>query len=158
MRHKKVAKRQIEADKIYNNLLVARFINRLMKDGKKTVAEKVVYATFDNLKAKGMDPLETFLKALDSVGPKVEIKARRIGGANYQVPVEVKGDRRMALAIRWILEAAKGRPSKEYHSFAEKLIAEMLDAIENKGEAIRKRDNMIRQAEANRAFAHFSRF
>ncbi len=155
MRHKKVAKRQIEADKIYNNLLVARFINYTMKDGKKSVAQKVVYNTLDLLKAKGLEPLETFLKALDSVGPKVEIKARRIGGANYQVPVEVRGDRRMALAIRWILEAAKGRPSKEFHTFAEKLVAEFLDAIEGKGAAIQKRDNMTKQAEANRAFAHF---
>lgn len=155
MRHAKVVKRQIEADKIYNNMLVARFINYVMKDGKKTIAEKVVYGTFDLIKSQGQDPLETFLKALDSVGPKVEIKARRIGGANYQVPVEVKGERRMALAIRWILEAAKSRPSKEFHTFAEKLVAEMTDAIKGQGEAIKKRDNMTRQAEANRAFAHF---
>lgn len=155
MRHAKITKRQIEPDKIYNNLLVARFINRLMKDGKKTVAERVVYDMFAVLEAKGLDPLETFLKALDTVGPKVEIKARRIGGANYQVPVEVKGERRMALAIRWVLEAAKARPSKEFHSFAEKLVAEIMEILDNKGEAIRKRENMSRQAEANRAFAHF---
>ncbi len=155
MRHKKVTKRIIGADKIYNNALVARLINYVMKDGKKSVAEKVVYDTFDLLKAKGNDPLETFLKVLDVVGPKVEIKARRIGGANYQVPIEVKGDRRMALAIRWILEAAKSRPSKEFHTFAEKLVVEMMEALEGKGEAIRKRENMSRQAEANRAFAHF---
>lgn len=155
MRHKKAAKRQIETDKVYNNLLVARLINHVMKDGKKSVAEKVVYTTFDLLKAKGLDPLDTYLKALDVIGPKVEIKARRIGGANYQVPVEVKGDRRMALAIRWVLEAAKSRPSKDFHTFSEKLVAEILEAIEGKGEAMKKRDNMTRQAEANRAFAHF---
>lgn len=155
MRHAKIAKRQIEPDKIYNNLLVAKFINRLMKDGKKTVAEKVVYGMFDLLKEQGNDPLETFLKALDAIGPKVEIKARRIGGANYQVPVEVRGDRKMAVAIRWVLEAAEGRPSKEYRSFAEKLVAELQDALEGKGEAIKKRDNTHRQAEANKAFAHF---
>lgn len=155
MRHAKVSKRQIEADKIYNNILVAKFINYVMKDGKKTVAERVVYGMFDLIKSQGQDPLETFLKALDSLGPKVEIKARRIGGANYQVPVEVKGDRRMALAIRWLLEAAKSRPSKEFHTFAEKLVAEMMDAIKGQGEAIKKKDNMTRQAEANRAFAHF---
>lgn len=155
MRHAKIAKRQIEPDKIYNNLLVAKFINRLMKDGKKTVAEKVVYGMFDLLKEQGNDPLETFLKALDAIGPKVEIKARRIGGANYQVPVEVKGERRMAVALRWLLEAAANRPSKEFHSFAEKLVAEILDALKGQGEALRKRDNMTRQAEANRAFAHF---
>lgn len=155
MRHAKIAKRQIEADKIYNNLLVAKFINRVMKDGKKTVAEKVVYGMFDLLKDQGHEPLETFLKALDAIGPKVEIKARRIGGANYQVPVEVKGDRRMAVALRWLLEAAANRPSKEFHTFAEKLVAEILDALKGQGEALRKRDNMTRQAEANRAFAHF---
>lgn len=153
MRHKKAEKRQVEADKLYNNVLVAKFINRLMQDGKKTIAEKVVYGSFDLLTEKGKDPLATFLKALDTVGPKVEIKARRIGGANYQVPIEVRGDRRMAVAIRWILEAAKGR--KEVHSMSEKLVAEFLDAIEGKGEAMRKKDNMNRQAEANKAFAHF---
>ena len=155
MRHKKVTKRQIEPDKIYNNIVVAKFINHLMKDGKKSTAEKVVYGTFGLLEAQKNDPLETFLKALDIVGPKVEIKARRIGGANYQVPIEVRGDRRMALAIRWILEAAKGRPSKEYRTFAEKLVAEIMDTLKGQGEAIKKRDNMSRQAEANRAFAHF---
>lgn len=153
MRHKKVEKRQVEADKLYNNVLVAKFINRLMQDGKKTIAEKVVYGSFDLLTKEGKDPLATFLKALDTVGPKVEIKARRIGGANYQVPIEVRGDRRMAVAIRWILEAAKAR--KEVHSMSEKLVAEFLDAIEGKGEAMRKKDNMNRQAEANKAFAHF---
>lgn len=153
MRHKKAEKRKVEADKLYNNLLVAKFINRLMKDGKKTIAEKVVYGSFDLLSQKGKDPLETFLKALDTVGPKVEIKARRIGGANYQVPVEVKGDRRMAVAIRWILEAAGNR--KDSHTMSEKLVAEFLDAIEGKGEAMKKKDNMTRQADANKAFAHF---
>lgn len=153
MRHKKAEKRQIGVDKVYNNILVAKFINRLMRDGKKTTAEKVVYGSFDLLSQKGKDPLDTFLKALDTVGPKVEIKARRIGGANYQVPVEVKADRRMAVAIRWILEAAKAR--KEVHTMSEKLVAEFIDALEGKGEAMRKKDNMNRQAEANRAFAHF---
>lgn len=153
MRGKKATKRQVESDKLYNNLLVAKFINRLMKDGKKTVAEKVVYGSFDLISQKGQDPLATFLKALDIVGPKVEIKARRIGGANYQVPVEVKGDRRMAVAIRWVLEAATKR--KDFHTMSEKLVAELMDALEGKGEAMRKKDNMNRQAEANKAFAHF---
>ncbi len=155
MRHAKVAKRVTEADQLYNSILVAKFINNLMKDGKKTVAQKVVYSAFDLLKAKGQDPLDTFQKVLDTVSPKVEIKARRIGGANYQVPVEVKGDRKNAVAIRWILEAAAGRPNKEYHTFAEKLVAEFTDILEGKGEAIKKRDNTHRQAEANKAFAHF---
>lgn len=155
MRHKKIAKRIIEADKIYNSVLVAKFINRLMQDGKKTVAEKVVYNAFDLLKAKGQDPLEVFIKALDTVGPTVEIKARRVGGANYQVPVEVKGERKHALAIRWILEAATGRPNKEFHTFSEKLVAEIEAILSGQGAAIQKRDNVHKQAEANRAFAHF---
>ncbi|SRR5260221_1567700 len=155
MRHKKVHKRIAEPDKIYNSVIVTQFINRLMRDGKKTVAQSVVYRMFDLLQEKGQEPLKAFENALTTVGPKMEIKARRIGGANYQVPVEVRGDRKNALAIRWVLEAAKARPSKEYHTFAEKLVAEMMDILEGKGEAIKKRDNTIRQAEANKAFAHF---
>jgi small subunit ribosomal protein S7 len=155
MRHKKAVKRTIDPDKVYNNLLVAKFINNLMKDGKKTVAEKVVYSSFELLKTKGHDPLDIFDKALQAVGPKVEIKAKRVGGANYQVPVEVKPERKHALAIRWILEAANARPNKEFHTMAEKLVAEFLDAIEDKGAAVAKRNNAVRQAEANRAFASF---
>ena len=155
MRHKKAIKRIAEPDKIYNSTLVTRFINRIMKDGKKSIAEKIVYNAFDLLQAKGQDPLETFKKVLDTVGPTVEIKARRVGGANYQVPVEVKGDRKMALAIRWILEAATGRPNKEFHTFSEKLVAEFEAILIGQGSAIQKRDNVHKQAEANRAFAHF---
>lgn len=155
MRHAKITKRTTDPDQLYNNVLVAKFINRVMKDGKKTVAQKVVYGAFDLLKEKGLDPLETFDKVLTTVAPKVEIKARRIGGANYQVPVEVKGERKMAVAMRWILEAADARPNKEYHSMSEKLVAEFMDALKEQGEAIKKRDNTHRQAEANKAFAHF---
>ncbi len=155
MRHKKVQKREIYPDKLYNNVLVTKLINRIMRDGKKTVAEQLIYATFEGLKAKNFDPLATYLKAIATVSPKVEIKARRVGGANYQVPIEVRKDRQEALAIRWIIEAARNRSNKDYHSFDLKLIAELLDVIENKGEAIKKRDNMLRQAEANKAFAHF---
>lgn len=155
MRHAKIVKRLPEPDYLYNSTLVTKFINNVMQDGKKTVAEKVVYGAFDMLKAKDQDPLETFQKVLETVAPKVEIKARRIGGANYQVPVEVRGDRKYAVAIRWLLEAAKARPNKEYHTMSEKLVAEFLDALEGKGEAIKKRDNTHRQADANKAFAHF---
>lgn len=155
MRHAKIIKRKTEPDALYGDALVAKFINNVMRDGKKTVAQKVVYTAFDLLKAKGLDPLDTFQKVLDVIAPKIEIKARRIGGANYQVPVEVKGNRKYAVAMRWFLEAATARPNKEYHTFAEKLVAEMLDALEGKGEAIKKRDNTHRQAEANRAFAQF---
>lgn len=155
MRHKKAPTRTVQPDPVYGSVLLTKFINRVMKDGKKTVAQSVVYKALDLLKTQGHDPIETFQKALETVGPKVEIKARRVGGANYQVPVEVRPDRKMALAIRWIVEAAQNRPSAQYHTFDQKLVAEFMDAINNAGEAIKKRDNALRQAEANRAFAHF---
>lgn len=136
-------------------MLVAKLINYIMRDGKKTVAQSQVYRAFDLLKEKGEEPLKAFEKAVQNVGPKVEVKARRIGGANYQVPVEVRHDRRMALALRWIIEAARKRPNKEYHTFAEKLAAELMAALQNEGEAIRKRELALRQAEANKAFGHF---
>jgi len=107
------------------------------------------------LEQKGEEPVKGFEKALQNIGPKVEVKARRIGGANYQVPVEVKHERRMALALRWMIEAARKRPNKEYHTFAEKLAAEMMAAIKNEGEAVRKREVALKQAEANKAFGHF---
>lgn len=155
MRHKKVEKRQIHPDKLYKSILVTRFINRIMRDGKKTVAEHQVYTALEKLKEKGEDPLKVFEKAIQTVGPRQEIKARRVGGANYQVPIEVRGERRQALAARWLIEAAKKRSNKEFHTFAEKLVAEIMDAIDNKGEAIKRRDNTHRQADANKAFAHF---
>jgi small subunit ribosomal protein S7 len=154
MRHAKVQKREIKEDKVYQNKLVAKFINRMMKDGKKAVAEKVFYQSFELLKKDG-DPLNLFETALNNVGPKTEVKARRVGGASYQVPQEVRGDRRISLAIRWILEAARARSSRDYHTFPEKLAAELLDATKNEGAAIKKRDTVLRMAEANRAFSHF---
>lgn len=155
MRHKKVAKRVTEPDKVYSNILITKLINQIMKDGKKTVAEKLVYNALEGLKEKGLEPIGTFEKVVTIVAPKVEIRAKRVGGANYQVPVEVRPERQKTLAIRWIVEAAQARPSKEYHSFDLKLIAEFLDILEEKGAAITKRNNSIKQAEANRAFAHF---
>lgn len=155
MRHKKVKKRQIETDKIYKSRLAAKFINNLMKDGKKTVAQGVFYKALDIISKKGHEPLEIFEKSISNVEPRIEVKPRRVGGASYQVPVEVRGERRTSLAIRWIIAAATARPNKEYHIFSEKLAAEFLDALENKGEAVKKRDNMRKMAEANRAFAHF---
>ncbi len=155
MRHAKIDKRKIKPDLLYNNLMVAKFTNCLMVNGKKTVAQKQMYTAFDLIKEKGMEPLEIFEKALTTISPKVEVKARRVGGANYQVPVEVRADRKVSLSIRWILEAARKRPNTEYHSFAQKLAQELIDASNNAGEAIKKRDTMHRQAEANRAFAHF---
>jgi small subunit ribosomal protein S7 len=154
MRHAKVEKRETIEDKVYRSKLVAKFINRMMKDGKKTIAEKTFYASFDLLKKDG-DPLVLFETAVNNVGPKTEVKAKRVGGANYQVPQEVRGDRRLSLAIRWILEAARARSSKDFHTFPEKLAAEILDATKNEGAAIKKRDTVLRMAEANKAFGHF---
>lgn len=155
MRHKKAEKRQIEPDTIYNNILVAKLINYIMHDGKKTTAQIQVYKALEILKTKGEDPVKILDKALQNVGPKVEVKARRVGGANYQVPIEVKHERRMALALRWIIEASRKRSNKEYHDYASKLAAELTDASQNLGDAIRKRDITMKQAEANKAFAHF---
>lgn len=155
MRHKKAPQRDIAPDPVYKSVLVAKLINHLMKDGKKTVAEKLVYDTFSLLKEQGDDPLAIFEKAMQSVGPKQEVKARRVGGASYQIPIDVRGERRVSLAMRWIINAATARPSKQYHTFAQKLAAELKDASENRGDAIKKRDVMQKMADANRAFSHF---
>lgn len=155
MRHKKVKKREIEADKLYKSKLVAKFINNLMIDGKKTVAQGLLYKAFDILSKKEKEPLEVFEKALQTVSPRQEVKARRVGGANYQVPIEVRGERKISLAIRWIIEAARKKSNKDYHTFEEKLAIELLDASNNMGDAIKKRDTVHKMAEANRAFAHF---
>jgi small subunit ribosomal protein S7 len=142
------------ADSVYNSETVSKFINQLMKDGKKSVAQKVVYDTFDEIKERTKkDPLEVFNTALRNVGPTVEVRSRRVGGANYQVPREVRADRRETLAMRWILEIAQkqsGRPM--FMRLADDLIA----ASNNEGEAIKKRENVHKMAEANKAFAHFS--
>jgi small subunit ribosomal protein S7 len=155
MRHKKAQRREVFPDKIHNSLHVTKFINRLMMDGKKTTAERVVYGAFQRLEAAGKNPLETFEKALANVSPKVEVKARRVGGANYQVPIEVRQERRMSLSIRWLLEAATKRSNKEYHTFEEKLAAELAAAAAGEGEAMKKKEVMHKQAEANKAFSHF---
>jgi small subunit ribosomal protein S7 len=150
-----IKKREIHPDPVYKSVLLAKFINRLMKDGKKTVAQRVLYDALDIIRKQNDNALGVFESALDSIGPKMEVKARRIGGAAYQVPVEVRGERRTSLAIRWLLEAARKRPSGQYRTFAEKLAAEIIDANNNAGEAIRKRDIAHRMADANKAFAHF---
>jgi small subunit ribosomal protein S7 len=155
MRHAKVKKRIIEPDTIYNSVIVAKLINYIMINGKKTVAQTQIYSAFEILKTKGEDPLKAFEKAVQTVGPKVEVKARRVGGANYQVPVEVRHERKLSLALRWMIEAARKRSNKEFHSFAEKIAAEIYDATQNQGEAVRKRDIALRQAEANKAFGHY---
>ncbi len=144
-----------EPDPIYGSHMLAKFTNRLMKDGKKTTAQRLVYNALEIIESKGQDPLETFEKALDNIGPKVEVRSRRVGGAAYQVPTEVRGPRRQSLAIRWLLEAVAKRPNSEYKTFSEKLAAEILDAAKGEGEAMRKKDVAHRMAEANKAFAHF---
>ncbi len=155
MRHKKVTKRITAPDTIYNSPTVAKLINYIMRDGKKTVAQTQVYRAFEILSKKGEDPLKAFEKAIAQVGPKVEVKARRVGGANYQVPIEVKAERRTSLALRWLIEAASKRSNKEFHTFSEKLATEIWDATQNLGEAVRKREVALKQAEANKAFSSF---
>ncbi|MFH1315086.1 MAG: 30S ribosomal protein S7 [Candidatus Uhrbacteria bacterium] len=155
MRGKQAIKRVITPDPKYSNVTVAKFINYVMLDGKKTTAQRVVYSCFDIIAEKTKeDPIEIFESAIKNVGPALEVRSRRIGGANYQIPVPVRGERRMALSFRWILAAVrskKGRPISEW--LAEELIA----AANNEGDAIKKKNDVQRMAEANRAFAHFAR-
>lgn len=154
-RSKRVPKRPTPPDALFQNRLLTRLINRLMKDGKKTLAQRLVYKALARIKEKVEDPIKVFETAISNVGPRMEVRPRRVGGASYQVPMEVRSDRRQSLAIRWILDAAQKRPNSQYHTFDQKLAAELLDASQNQGEAIKKRDNTQRMAEANRAFAHF---
>lgn len=151
----RAGKRKIEGDPTYGNRLISRFTNRLMADGKKSVAQHVIYGSFEIIKDKKQDPIEVFETALRNVAPKMEVRPRRVGGASYQVPMEVRGDRKEALAIRWLITAAKSRPSTEYKTMAAKLAAEFVDAANNTGAAIKKRDDTHRMAEANKAFSHF---
>jgi len=153
-RRKKREKRELIPDPVYNNSVVAKFINHIMERGKKTIARKIVYKAFDIIKEKTKkEPLEVFELAIRNASPLLEVKPKRVGGATYQVPREVKGDRKMTLAMRWIILAAnskKGKPMRE------KLAEELILASKNEGSAIKKREDMHRMAEANRAFAHFS--
>ena len=153
--HKLLKKRLTEPDPIHGSRMLTKFVNRLMKNGKKSVAAAQVYTALEILKTKGQDPIKVFETAIQTVGPRMEVRPRRVGGASYQVPNEVRGDRRISLAIRWIVEAANKRSNKEFHTFAEKLAAELTDVLQNQGEAVRKRNTIQKMAEANRAFAHF---
>jgi small subunit ribosomal protein S7 len=155
MRSGRVIKIIPEADPVYGNRLLTRFINRVMRSGKKQAAQTEVYKALDIIKEKGEDPIKVFELAMNTVGPKMEVKARRVGGASYQVPTEVRGDRRMALAMRWIVQFANKRSNREFHSFAQKLAVELMEASKGQGEAVKKRDTIQRTADANRAFAHF---
>ena len=152
-RRRVIGQRKILPDPKFGSELLAKFINVVMVDGKKAVAEKIIYGALDILADKsGKDHLEVFDTALENVRPTVEVKSRRVGGSTYQVPVEVRPVRRNALAMRWLVDAARTRGEK---SMSERLAAEMLDASENKGSAVKKREDVHRMAEANKAFAHY---
>jgi small subunit ribosomal protein S7 len=152
-RRRRAEVREILADPIYNSTLAEKFVNSMMWDGKKTVAQKIFYTALERLGQRGNDePLKLFKKAVENAKPMLEVKTRRVGGANYQVPVEVSNNRRTSLAIRWIVTNARTRPEK---SMPEKLANELNDAANMRGGAIKKKDDVHRMAEANKAFAHY---
>lgn len=146
-------KREILPDPKYVDTTLAKFINMVMRSGKKSVAEKIVYGALDEIASKGKsDPLDAFMQAIENIRPLVEVKSRRVGGATYQIPVEVRHERSTALAMRWLVDAAKSRGEK---NMGMRLAGELIDACENKGSAIKKREDTHRMAEANKAFSHF---
>ena len=157
----KIPKRLIDPDPIYDNPQVAKLINKIMVSGKKAIAQKIVYETFKNIKDQGQDPLITFEKALENISPKMEVRPRRVGGASYMVPMEVRGSRRQSLALTWLVTAARNRSAKEVERLKNKplmiskLTAEILQAAQGTGKAVGKRDEMNRMADANKAFAQF---
>jgi small subunit ribosomal protein S7 len=152
-RRREVPKREILPDPKFGNVELSKFMNVVMESGKKAVAERIIYGALDQVEKKAnKDPLEVFLTALNNVKPMVEVKSRRVGGANYQVPVEVRPVRRVALAMRWLKESARKRSEK---SMAQRLANELLEASEGRGGAMKKRDEVHRMAEANKAFSHF---
>ena len=154
MRRRRPEKREILPDPVYGDLIVAKFINNLMKQGKKSLAEKIFYQSIDKIKKQGKvdDGLELFKKALENVAPVLEVKSKRIGGATYQVPIEISENRRMALAMRWIISFSKSRKGQ---TMADRLAAELLAASNNDGSAVKKKEDTHRMAEANKAFSHF---
>ena len=153
MRKRRAVKRDVLADPMYNSKLVTKLINQIMLDGKKGTAQKILYEAFDMIKEKtGKEPMEVFEKAMENIKPALEVKSRRVGGANYSVPVEIKGDRAQALALRWLVNYSRLRGG---HSMAENLANEIMDAAENTGAAVKKREDTHKMAEANKAFAHY---
>lgn len=153
MRKRRATKRDVLVDPIYNSKLVTKLINRLMYDGKKGVAQTILYDAFDIIKEKTKnEPIEVFEKALENIKPALEVKSRRVGGANYQVPIEVRSDRSQALGLRWLVQYARLRGG---HSMAENLANEVIDASNGVGAAVKKREDTHRMAEANKAFAHY---
>jgi small subunit ribosomal protein S7 len=156
-RSRTIVKKMTPADPIYGNRLITKLINKTMFDGKKTVAAKQIYNALEIIKQKlgaETDPSKTLEQAINTIAPKMEVRSRRVGGASYQVPTEVRGDRKIHLALKWLIEAARGRSNKEYHTFAEKMAAEIMDALNGLGNSVKKRDTVHKMAEANRAFAH----
>jgi small subunit ribosomal protein S7 len=152
-RRREIPKREVLPDPLFNSQLVTKFVNVVMRDGKKTVAEKILYQALDMVRERTQDdPMKVFKKAVENVKPSVEVKSRRVGGSNYQVPVEVRPSRRLALSMRWIIQNAEKRGEK---TMRQKLAGELLDAAENRGGAIKKKEDTHRMAEANRAFAHY---
>ncbi len=152
-RRHRAEKRQINPDPKFNDLVVSKFMNNLMYDGKKSAAEGIVYGAFDKIQSKAkQDPIQVFHDALNNVAPAIEVRSRRVGGATYQVPVEVRTERRQALAIRWIIIAARGRNET---TMVDRLSGELLDASQNRGTAVKKREDTHKMAEANRAFSHY---
>ena len=152
-RRREVPKREVLPDPKFGSQDVSKFINVIMQSGKKAVAERIVYGAFDTISSRsGKDPLDVFSTAIGNVKPVVEVKSRRVGGANYQVPVEVRPSRRMALSMRWLREAARKRSEK---SMAQRLAGELLEASEGRGAAMKKREEVHRMAEANKAFSHY---
>ncbi len=151
-----IKKREIEPDVLYGSKLVTKFINRMMFDGKKSIAQTIMYKAFEEIeKQSKKNPVSVFETAVNNVMPRMEVRPRRVGGASYQVPVEVRGIRRESLAIRWLITASRNRSNKEYNTFDKKLAAELLDASANKGGAVKKKEETLRAAEANKAFSHF---
>lgn len=156
MRAKSAGIKKVDGDVRYNSLEVAKLINRAMIDGKKIVAEKQIYIAMDILAEKtGAKPLDVLMTALNNIKPKTEVRSRRIGGAAYQVPMPVSPRRQFSLSIRWLVEFSNKRSNSEYHTYGEKLAAEIMDAYNGQGATIKKRDDVHRQADANKAFAHF---
>lgn len=152
-RRAEVPKREVLPDPVYNSQLVSKFVNAIMMDGKKTIAERILYDALEIVGEQTTeDPMKVFKKAVESVKPAVEVKSRRVGGSTYQVPIEVRPNRRLALSFRWLLESAKRRGEK---TMKQKLAGELMDAAENRGAAIKKREDTHRMAEANKAFAHY---
>jgi len=153
-RRREIQKRELAADPLYGSTLVSKFINTVMSDGKRSTAERILYQSFDIIKERsGDDPLKVFKKALDNVKPSLEVKSRRVGGSNYQVPIEVNPNRRMSLSIRWLVSYARNRGDGK--TMQEKLASELLDAANLRGGAVKKREDTHRMAEANKAFAHY---